>query len=82
MPEGTDLQTLRRESRAWNRCMNRDQIKINWKFDRRSARRKFGHKGKYFKRSENWECEIHLEHVEVTWPKSIWRSPPARAAAV
>jgi hypothetical protein len=63
MPEGTDLQTLRRESRAWNRRMNRDQIKINWKFDRRSARRKFGYKGKYFKRSEHWECEIHREHV-------------------
>jgi hypothetical protein len=53
MPEGTDLQTLRRESRAWNCRINRDQIKINGKFDRRSARRKFGHKGKYFKRSEN-----------------------------
>ena len=58
------------------------RFKINWKFDRRSARRKFGYKGKYFKRSENWKCEIHSEHVEVTWPKSIWRSPPARAAGV
>jgi DDE superfamily endonuclease len=42
-----DLKTLRRESRAWNRHMNRDQIKINWTFDRKTARRKFGYK-KYF----------------------------------
>ena len=46
-----DLKTLRRESRAWNHHMNRDQIKINWKFDRRAARRKFHYKRKYFKRS-------------------------------
>jgi hypothetical protein len=46
-----DLQTLRWESRAWNRRMNRDRIKINWKFDRRAARRKFGYKKKSFKRS-------------------------------
>jgi hypothetical protein len=46
-----DLRTLRRESRAWNRQVNRDQIKINWKFDRRAARRKFGYKRKSFKRS-------------------------------
>jgi len=46
-----DLKTLRRESRAWNRRMNRDRVKINWRFDRR-ARRKFGYKRKSFKRSE------------------------------
>jgi hypothetical protein len=38
-----DLKTLRRESRAWNRRMNRDCIKIDWTFDRRAARRKFGY---------------------------------------
>jgi hypothetical protein len=37
-----DLKTLRREALAWNRRMNRDRIKINWKFDRKAARRKFG----------------------------------------
>ena len=47
-----NLQTLRRESQAWNRPMNRDRIKINWKFDRRAARRKFGYKRKSFTRSE------------------------------
>jgi hypothetical protein len=46
-----DLKTLRRESRAWNRRVNRDRIKINWKFDRRAARRKFGYISKSFKRS-------------------------------
>ena len=39
-----DLKTLRREARAWNRRMNRARIKINWRFDRKAARRKFGYK--------------------------------------
>jgi len=47
-----DLKTLRRESRAWNRRMNRDRIKIDWKFDRRTARRKFGYKKQSFTRSK------------------------------
>jgi DDE superfamily endonuclease len=46
-----DLQTLRREARAWSRRMNRDRIKINWKFNRKAARRKFRYKRKVFKRS-------------------------------
>jgi DDE superfamily endonuclease len=46
-----DLKTLRRESRAWNRRMNRDRIQINWTFDRKAARRKFGYKKYSFKRS-------------------------------
>jgi DDE superfamily endonuclease len=47
-----DLKTLRREARAWNRRMNRDRIKINWKFDRKAARRKFRYKRKFFTRSQ------------------------------
>jgi hypothetical protein len=47
-----DLKTLRQEAKAWNRRMNRDCIKINWKFDRRAARRKFRYKRKSFMRSE------------------------------
>jgi transposase len=46
-----DLKRLRRESRAWNRRMNRHRIQINWKFNRKAARRKFGYKRKSFKRS-------------------------------
>ena len=46
-----DLARLRREVRAWNRRVNRARTKINWKFDRRAARRKFGYKRKSFKRS-------------------------------
>jgi hypothetical protein len=48
-----DLETLRREARAWNRRINRARTKINWKFDRKKARRKFDYKKKPFKRSEN-----------------------------
>ena len=44
------LEILRREARAWNRRMNRDCVKINWKFDRTAARRKFGYKRNPFKR--------------------------------
>ena len=47
-----DLKTLRRETRAWNRRMNRARTKINWKFDRKAARRTFGYKQNSFKRSE------------------------------
>ena len=47
-----DLKTLRRETRAWNRRMNRDRVKINWKFDRKAARRKFGYKKKSSRRSK------------------------------
>ena len=46
-----DLKTLRHESRAWNCRMNRDRIKINWRFDRKAARRKFRYTRKSFKRS-------------------------------
>src|ERR1700757_3795832 len=48
-----DLNTLRREARAWNRQMNRNRVKINWNFDRKAARHKFGYKRNSFKRSEN-----------------------------
>jgi len=47
-----DLAALRRESRAWNRRVNRCRIKINWQFDRRTARRKFHYKQNSFKRSQ------------------------------
>jgi len=46
-----NLKTLRRETRAWNRRMNRDRVKINRKFNRKAARRKFGYKRKSFMRS-------------------------------
>ena len=46
------LKKLRREAKAWNRRMNRNCVKINWKFDRKTARRKFGYKKNSFKRSK------------------------------
>jgi DDE superfamily endonuclease len=47
-----DLKTLRQQTRAWNRRMNCDCTKINWRFDRKAARRKFGYTRKSFTRSE------------------------------
>ena len=47
-----NLKTLRREAKAWNQRMNRDRVKIAWKFDRKTARRKFGYKRNYFTRSK------------------------------
>jgi DDE superfamily endonuclease len=47
-----DLKALRRESRAWNRRINRTRTKIRWRFDRKTARHKFRYKRQFFKRSE------------------------------
>jgi hypothetical protein len=47
-----DLRTLRREARAWNRRINRARTRINWRFDRRAARRKFGYTKHFSKRSK------------------------------
>jgi hypothetical protein len=33
-----DLTSFRRETQAWTRRMNRGKVKINWKFNRRTAR--------------------------------------------
>ena len=46
------LRQLQRQARAWSRKMNRNQVKINWKFTRKKARRKFGYKENNFMRSE------------------------------
>jgi hypothetical protein len=48
-----NLKTLAKEVRAWNRDINRRRTRINWKFDRLAARRKFGYKRKDVKRSQN-----------------------------
>jgi hypothetical protein len=48
-----DLKTLRKEVTAWNRDVNRRRTRINWKFDRKTARRKFRYKRKSIKRSMN-----------------------------
>jgi hypothetical protein len=46
-----DLKTLRGESRAWNRRINRARTQIRWRFDRKTARQKFGYTRQFFKRS-------------------------------
>jgi len=38
------LETLRREAKAWNRKANKDKRKINWSFNVKKARKKFGYK--------------------------------------
>jgi len=48
-----DLPTLRSESRAWNRRINHAGVTINWKFDRKAARKKFGYTNNSFTRSKN-----------------------------
>jgi hypothetical protein len=48
-----DLKLLSSEVKAWNRAMNRDRIRIDWKFNRKDARRKFGYKRKLIRRSKN-----------------------------
>ncbi|MBC8126141.1 MAG: IS630 family transposase [Gloeobacteraceae cyanobacterium ES-bin-144] len=42
----SDIRILRAEARAWNRRINRKQVTINWKFDRKQARKKFKYKYK------------------------------------
>lgn len=46
-----DLETLQRETRSWNHEVNRARITINWKFDGKTARKEFGNKKNYFRRS-------------------------------
>ena len=45
------LGDLLRETRAWGRRMNRDQVTIDWRFTRKHARLKFGYKRNYITRS-------------------------------
>jgi hypothetical protein len=47
-----DLVSLKRESLAWNRQMNRARVLINWEFGRRDARTKFGYEKNDFRRSK------------------------------
>lgn len=48
-----DLAALRREAAAWNRRVNREQVMIDWRFDRKTARRKFAYKKPIIRRPEN-----------------------------
>ena len=48
-----ELTKLRSEATAWNRRVNRDRVKIDWRFDRKTARRKFGYEKPSIRRSKN-----------------------------
>jgi hypothetical protein len=39
-----DRTSLRKETQAWNRRVNRDRVMIQWNFTRKKARQKFGYK--------------------------------------
>jgi len=41
-----DITKLRSEVSAWNRRVNRSHTKIDWRFDRKKARKTFGYKAK------------------------------------
>ena len=47
-----DLATLQRETRSWTRGANRARVRINWKFDRKTARKQFGYKKNTFRQSK------------------------------
>jgi DDE superfamily endonuclease len=47
-----NLEVLQRETRAWNRKINRDKTKIDWRFNRKRARQKFGYDKNSFMRSK------------------------------
>ena len=36
-----EIGILRAQARAWNRRINRNRVTVNWKFDRKKARKKF-----------------------------------------
>ena len=46
-----DLKYLQRESKAWNRRMNRDKVIIDWQFTRKQARETFSYDRNSFTRS-------------------------------
>jgi transposase len=46
------LAILRRETRAWNRHVNRNRVQINWGFTRQRARAKFGYNRNLLRRSK------------------------------
>ena len=46
-----ELSLLQQQTRAWNRRMNQRRVRIDWRFDRKQARRKFRYRYKS-KRSE------------------------------
>jgi hypothetical protein len=47
----SSLGILKHEATAWNRRVNREKVKINWRFSRRQARKKFGYDKNSFTRS-------------------------------
>jgi hypothetical protein len=59
-----DRASLRKETRAWNRRVNRDRVTIQWTFTRKQARHKFGYKTTrsryYYRRREIFCCIVRI----------------------
>ena len=62
--------------------MNRDHVKIAWKFDRKTARRKFDYKPKPFKRSRDLVMMAHafLTLETLRGKKNLWVDPAEDAS--
>jgi hypothetical protein len=56
-----DISTLRCQAAAWNCRTNRDNIKIQWKFTRKLARRKLNYS---FKRSRHYPAPKKLDSIK------------------
>jgi len=52
-----DRASLRKETRAWNRRMDRDHVLIQWEFTRKTARNTFGYT---ITRSRYWRTVTHV----------------------
>jgi hypothetical protein len=50
--------------------MNRDKVRINWQFDRKTARRKFRYKKYQFTRSRNQAAQSAIKDLSVTFHKA------------
>ena len=48
-----DLAALQTQAQEWNREINRAETRIDWRFSRKDARRKFNYDKHHFRRSEN-----------------------------
>jgi transposase len=74
------LTELHRQARTWDRKMNQEQVRINWQFTRRKARRKFRYETTDFIRSETSGGSGGPTRIKLTWGSGIapaWKTKGA-----
>jgi hypothetical protein len=81
-----DRVSLRKETRAWNRRVNRDRVAIEWKFTRKQARKKLGYtimRSRYYSKSifSNPKPCNRLRVVEAAFCWAVRKMPSANAAS-